>query len=230
MKLLEKKVSLLERLVPSDAISQLQNNISYEINDQAASFSCNPEVPRTHPSDRIAQTDYNHSTASSSSQHDCSQAASNTESDSPQALSNSPSNVNKVLTTLPSLGAIRRDDRPNEGFEDRASLESYLNKLAVWPDSIPESVEEHLINIYFDNANIRWPFLLKHTFYTWHMAWKHASQEGQAQRLWQGFFVNMVSSRSYEGNCNPNLIHLSYLPSAFCLILKAQAACYQPLE
>ncbi|KAL4941384.1 fungal-specific transcription factor domain-containing protein [Aspergillus oleicola] len=80
----------------------------------------------------------------------------------------------------------------NDGFEDRSTLKDYLNKLAVWPNSIPETVEEYLINIYFDNANIRWPFLLKQSYYTWHAAWKQASLEGRAQTLWQGFFVNMM--------------------------------------
>ncbi|KAL4955576.1 fungal-specific transcription factor domain-containing protein [Aspergillus filifer] len=122
-------------------------------------------------------TTFIQSSSSPISHNNPSLVASISDAGSPDAAVSSSSNITR---------------RGSDGFEDRATLEDYLNKLAVWPNSIPKSVEEHLINIYFDNANIRWPFLLKRVYHTWHAAWRQGSQEGRAKGLWQGFFVNML--------------------------------------
>ena len=100
-------------------------------------------------------------------------------------------NIIGLVGSLPS-SATRQNLGPRP-----ASLETYLNQLAIWPDSIPAHVEEHLIDVYFNNANRRWPFLLKDTFYSWHACWKKRSAEQRHHGdLWQGFFVNMVYSAS----------------------------------
>jgi hypothetical protein len=96
-------------------------------------------------------------------------------------------NITGLVGSLPS-SAPRQNPGPRP-----ASLETYLNQLAIWPEAIPTHVEDHLINVYFNNANRRWPFLLKDTFYSWHACWKKRSAEQRHHGdLWQGFFVNMV--------------------------------------
>ena len=104
-----------------------------------------------------------------------------------QPLVNSGSSIPGILVSLPAVQRETRDSRS-------VPLEHYLNQLAIWPDSIPTQVEDHLVNVYFDNANRRWPFLLKNVFYGWHLAWKRRSTEQDHRDLWQGFFVNMVAT------------------------------------
>lgn len=211
MRLLEEKVSQLENVMHKDASLQPQNA-------PAAFFSCDADVSSVRSGGAASQngenidfqipggsdfqtarntipkaTEHINNSVSPISHHNNSQTASNTGSESPQVTARPPYSVTKVLNVIPYLQNTSKSTDSSEGFEDRASLETYLNKLAVWTDPIPESVEDHLINIYFDNANIRWPFLLRYIFNDWHIAWKYASHQGQAQGLWQGYFVNMVS-------------------------------------
>jgi len=110
----------------------------------------------------------------------------------PQTLTRRDSNITGVMASLPSTRHLNQEQCHGSNFQRPASLEHYLNQLAIWPDAIPPPVEEHLINVYFENANRRWPFLLKETFCTWHSIWRRRSHERHHVDLWQGFFVNMV--------------------------------------
>lgn len=112
--------------------------------------------------------------------------------DSPNGLTVPDSNIRNVMTALPSAQALQNSNHQSNSLLPPPSVERYLNQLAVWPDAIPPSVEDHLIDIYFDNANSRFPFLLRDNFYTWHAAWKQRSNDHGHADMWQGFFVNMV--------------------------------------
>lgn len=209
--------------VRSGGASQTGENTNFQIPGGSDFQTARNTIPTA--------TDHIHNSVSPTSHRNSSQTASNNGSESPRVTERPPYSVTKVLNVIPYLQNTCKSTDSSEGFEDRASLETYLNKLAVWTDPIPESVEDHLINIYFDNANIRWPFLLRHIFNDWHQAWKYASREGQTQGLWQGYFVNMVSfeimtqfATAFNSNRRP-----SCLLSVFFSILRVQAAYCQPL-
>ncbi|EXJ77599.1 hypothetical protein A1O3_09826 [Capronia epimyces CBS 606.96] len=100
---------------------------------------------------------------------------------------------------------------PHHSQEPRSgALEHYLTQLAIWPDAIPAQVEHHLINVYFDNANRRWPFLLRATFESWHACWKKRSSDRdrpeRERDLWQGFFVNMSFYEQAVNNYLPAVL------------------------
>lgn len=123
---------------------------------------------------------------------------------SPNALTVPDSSIRNIMATLPSAQALQHSHHPGDNLLPPPSVECYLNQLAVWPDAIPPSVEDHLIYIYFDNANSRFPFLLRENFNKWHATWKQGSNDPSHADMWQGFFVNMViyllaySSRSSQ--------------------------------
>ncbi|PCG90473.1 Transcription factor [Penicillium occitanis (nom. inval.)] len=112
--------------------------------------------------------------------------------DSPNALSVPDSSIRNIIAALPSAQALQQNNHQCDNLLPPPSVERYLNQLAVWPDAIPPSVEDHLIYIYFDNANSRFPFLLRENFSTWHTAWKQRSVDPSLADMWQGFFVNML--------------------------------------
>lgn len=112
--------------------------------------------------------------------------------DSPNVLIVPDSNIRNVMAALPSAQALPHSNHQDDNFLPPPSVERYLSQLAVWPDAIPPSVEDHLIYIYFDNANSRFPFLLRECFNTWHATWKQRSNDPSHVDMWQGFFVNMV--------------------------------------
>lgn len=112
--------------------------------------------------------------------------------ESPNALTAPDSSIRNVMAALPSAQALQHNDNQGDNSLPPPSVERYLNQLAVWPDAIPPSVEDHLIYIYFDNANSRFPFLLRENFNAWHAVWKQRSNDPRHADMWQGFFVNMV--------------------------------------
>ena len=111
--------------------------------------------------------------------------------DSSKSLTVPDSTTRNLMATLPSALSLQYSDPENSAAPP--SVERYLNQLAVWPDAIPPSVEDHLIHLYFDNANSRFPFLLRHTFNIWHATWKQRSSDPIHAEIWEGFFVNMVN-------------------------------------
>ncbi|KIV99833.1 hypothetical protein, variant [Verruconis gallopava] len=58
--------------------------------------------------------------------------------------------------------------------------------------SIPRDVEDLLLNVYRERAQIQYPFLHWDTFMTWFASWKACTPAQYASRSWQGFFVNLV--------------------------------------
>ena len=141
---------------------------------------------RTSP----AQTHHSQSTHASVSQASGSPSSSTFQpNNTSRPIIRRDSNITGVMSSLP---------RHHNHEPGSASLEHFLNHLAIWPDSIPAQVEDHLINVYFNKANRRWPFLLQESFSSWHACWKRNLSERYHRDLWQGFFVNMVISTSRE--------------------------------
>lgn len=98
------------------------------------------------------------------------------------------SNITGLVASLPSARLQHQEVSPPS-----VTLEHYLNQLAVWPDgNIPPEIEDHLINVYFDKCNRRWPFMVRTTFDSWHASWKTGPREGPFDDEWEGFFVNML--------------------------------------
>lgn len=112
--------------------------------------------------------------------------------DSPNTLAVLDDSIRNIMATLPSAQALQYNNHQGDNLHRPSSVERYLNQLAIWPDAVPTSVEGHLIRIYFDNANSRFPFLLRESFNTWHATWKQRSSDSSHADMWQGFFVNMV--------------------------------------
>lgn len=152
--------------------------------------------------------------------------------DSPNALSVPDSSIRNIMAALPSAQALQQNNHQCDNLLPPPSVERYLNQLAVWPDAIPPSVEDHLIYIYFDNANSRFPFLLRENFSTWHTAWKQRSVDPSLADMWQGFFVNMVLYllRFFTRTLRQKLTQHSSLPLLYYLIRKILQVCHTLLR
>ncbi|KAI1619313.1 fungal-specific transcription factor domain-containing protein [Exophiala viscosa] len=188
---LEQRLGQLERLVPPEASVHLDSNFgSGEDDGRAHEEEGVRQVPLASRSFSDATSQSTHVSASGASGSPSSYPFLQTTHGGPsqeQPLVTAGGNIIGLVGSLPS-SALRQNLGPRP-----ASLETYLNQLAIWPDSIPAHVEEHLIDVYFNNANRRWPFLLKDTFHSWHACWKKRSAEQRHHGdLWQGFFVNML--------------------------------------
>lgn len=147
--------------------------------------------------------------------------------DSPIALTVPDSNIRNIMAALPSAQALQHNNHQGDNLLAPPSVERYLNQLAVWPEAIPPSVEDHLICIYFDNANSRFPFLLRENFNTWHSTWKQRSNDPSHADMWQGFFVNMVLRLlEFTRIIRRELTRNSSLRLAYCLIRKILQVCH----
>lgn len=131
--------------------------------------------------------------------------------ESPRSQEALDSNMNNVIATLPSVRPLQHNNQRSYSSLPPHSVEGYLTQLAVWPDAIPPSVEDHLIDLYFENSNSRFPFLLRDNFHVWHTVWKQRPRELDQATLWQGFFVNMVPSIFPDCLCSHAELSVAFL-------------------
>ncbi|KAK6385499.1 uncharacterized protein PV06_08237 [Exophiala oligosperma] len=194
---LERRLGQLERLLPHETPSQEDrsaNEITTVLPQGEASRpvgSSNSSNLRVEKSVSPTQTHQSHNTHMSTSGTSASPSTNAFQSltSVPHPLPRRESNIIGLVASLPSAHLQQQQQEVSSSI----TLEHYLNQLAVWPDgSIPSEIEEHLISVYFDKCNRRWPFMVWTTFYSWHTRWKNRSREGPYHDEWQGFFVNML--------------------------------------